>query len=114
MKAFKDVIDSCFTSKELLPDYEAKIDAFSDAVKLVKATHDMTISPKQHIICEHVKPFCRKFNAPLGKFSEHEVESCHYSFEKVWQRYLVKDYTNPQFAKEFLRAVIAFNSENMN
>ena len=69
---------------------------------------------KQHIICEHVKPFCKKFNAPLGKYSEHELESCHYSFDKVWQRYFVRDYTNPQFPIEFLRAVIAFNSENMN
>ena len=83
MRAFKGVADACFSSKQLLPDYGAKIAAFADAAYLVKQKHEMTISPKQHIIIEHVEPFIDKFKAPLGRFSEHELESAHYAFDKI-------------------------------
>ena len=113
MRAFKGVADACFSSKQLLPDYGAKIAAFADAAYLVKQKHEMTISPKQHIIIEHVEPFIDKFKAPLGRFSEHELESAHYAFDKIWQRTKVNDYKNPQFGKSLLKAVLTFNANNM-
>ena len=43
--------------------------------------------------------------APLGRFSEHELESAHYAFDKIWQ--------SPQFGKSLLKAVLTFNTNNM-
>ena len=114
LKSFDEVRKSCFSAKELLPDYEEKIDLYCNAVYEVKDKFGMSITPKLHIVMEHVKTWCKKFNAPLGKFSEQECEAVHYQFNALWtERFIVKDIYAPSYLDQLLKAVLTFNEENI-
>ena len=114
LECFGKMVESCFSAKELHPDFEAHIDEYCVAVHQVRNLFGMSISPKIHINMDHIKPWCQKFKVPLGKFSEQETESTHYEFHKLWSsRFLVKDPNAPSFLSKLLKAVLAFNERNV-
>ena len=48
---------------------------------------DISITPKVHILTEHVPDFCKKHGYSLGWYSEQALESCHYDFlRNCWER----------------------------
>ena len=65
LKAFNDVRKSCF-GKELLESFEMDIENFR------KAYMDLgiKITPKAHIIFDHVGDFCKRHGVGLGCWSE--------------------------------------------
>ena len=49
-------------------------------------------------------------NRSLGHDHEQSLEAIHADFDKVWNRYKVKDDTNPTYGPHLLRAVLNINA----
>ena len=71
------------------------------------------MTPKWHIILNHVPEWLKRNNKGLGQVSEQEVEDTHSQFEKVWAKYRVKSVSNPVYESNYFRAVTDNNTTNM-
>ena len=65
------------------PEYDTYIRKFKEVYKDL----GITITPKVHILTEHVPEFCKKHNNSLGLYSEQALESSHYDFlRNCWEK----------------------------
>ena len=67
------------------------------------------ITPKVHIIIDHLVDFCKRHGSALGPFSEQASESVHADFSQIWQHYRVAP-NHDRFADKLLSAVVKYNS----
>ena len=91
-------------------------DSISFGVKLAElmATFpSVRMTPKWHIILNHVPEWLRRNIRRLGQMSEQEVEDTHSQFEKVWSKYRVKSVSNPVYENNYYRAVTDSNTTNL-
>ena len=88
-----------------------KIDAFQDALVALDEMHKISITPKFHMICIHVKQYCQMTGKSL-QMNEQSLESSHSKFKKLVQRYAGSnpDTENPLYALNILRAFEVFDS----
>ena len=81
--------------------------------ELQKAFPSVRMTPKWHIILNHVPEWLMRNNRGLGQVSEQEVEDTHSQFEKVWAKYRVKSVLNPIYINNYYRAVTDHNTTNL-
>ena len=111
MRHFGDVIQACFKSNDLRADYWDTINRFKESFKVLKDKFGVSETPKIHEICVHVGEWCDENKTSLGSYSEHEVESIHSTFNKVWANYRVKDIQSEAFATNWYLANMQLNYE---
>ena len=104
-RALKCVKDACF-GFALHPNYKKAIDNFMFAYLGL----GIPVSPKVHIIFEHIAPFCEKYDKGLGWFAEHAVESCHYDYFPFWETSYKVSMNNPRYAEQLLNAIVMYNA----
>lgn len=104
LRAFNSVRKSCF-GENLLPSFKNDIKLFKVAYEALQ----ISVTPKVHIIFEHVPQFCEEKNCGLGKFSEQASESVHADFKKTWIHYAIPQ-SHEHFDEHLLQAVIKYNS----
>lgn len=109
MRDFGDVIQACFKTNDLRPDYWDAINKFKASFKVLKDDFGITETVKIHEISVHVGEWCDENQTSLGSFSEHEVEGIHSTFTKVWANYRVKDIHSESFAKNWYLANMELN-----
>ena len=109
-KAYSKVKKACF-GLQLDPDFEQIIDRFKDSLESLRELHDITVTPKFHMICIDVKKYCQMTNESL-KFNEQSLESSHKRFKKILLRFagMDPDTDNPLWPLHVLRALEVFNS----
>ena len=112
--AFKNlnaVKNACFGLK-LDENFEEIIDDFRDALVALGEMHDVNITPKFHIICIHVKQYCKMTNMSL-RVNEQSLEASHKKFTKLLLRFggLNPDTENPLYPLNVLRAFEVLNSD---
>ena len=109
-KAFHFVKKACFGLK-LDTDFEAIIDRFQKALEELRDLHHVNVTPKYHMICIHVKQYCKMTGESL-KLNEQSLESSHSRFKKIVQRFAGSDPNtdNPMYPLNVLRAYDVFNS----
>ena len=92
-------------------DYAAKIDEFRDALVALDELHKISVTPKFHMICIHVKQICQMTKKSL-QLNEQALESSHSKFKALVQRFagLNPDTDNPLYALNILRAFEVVNS----
>lgn len=69
----------------------------------------ISVTPKVHAVFYHVEEFCSKQQSGLGFYSEQAMESVHFEFKKVRDKYKVKE-SHPKYSTHLLKAVCEFNS----
>ena len=108
-KAFSWVKKACFGLK-LEPNFEEIIDEFKDALESLREVHDITITPKFHMICIDVKRICQMTGGSL-KLNEQALESSHKKFKTLLLRFagVDPDTDNPLWPLKVLRALEFFN-----
>ena len=89
--ALKSVIESCFRTSGLLPDYKDCLVRFERNAYKCKDSFGLSLVPKLHMIFDHVPYYCEKFGVSLGRYSEQELEASHSSFNKIWQNFKMKN-----------------------
>ena len=95
---------SCF-GKTLDPNFISYINSFKE----IFMSLEINITPKLHILFEHVPMFCQRKNQGLGIYSEQASESVHHDFNETWTRYKSRENTE-SYENRFKRAVINYNS----
>ena len=74
----------------------------------------MGVKDKAHIVFAHLADVLDKRQEALSQWSGEVVEACHdQAFEKVWQRYKVKNVASENHGKNLYRAVLEFNAFNV-
>ena len=108
LRCFKKVVDSCY-SFELRSSFREDIIKFKAAYLEL----DIPITPKLHIIFDHITPFCESHGKSLGIFSEQATESIHADFNKFWQKYKVTNIENESYRPALELAATAYNSKHL-
>ena len=86
-RAFDKVVSGCF-GLDLDPEYTNYITNFEEAYSAL----GISITPKVHIITQHIEEFLTKENSNrekkvgLGHFSEQSFESGHHDVKVLWER----------------------------
>ena len=80
---------------------------------LTDCHYQVSITPKCHILTQHVPQILEETGKGLGEGSEEVVEATHSKFEKIWAWYKVNNLEDPQHGENLLASVIDFNSMNI-
>ena len=112
LTSFRDVISSCF-GFVLDPYFKNVLARFRDNFQLLSSNFGVSITNKIHIISIHVQQFCELTGKGLGEYSEQETENAHTVFDDTWTRYKVKDCSSSFYHKQYFKATMDFNSNNV-
>ena len=109
-KCLHSIVISCF-GMELDSEFKKHIIEFKE----LYATLDISVTPKVHILIEHVPDFILKQGRSLGWFSEQALESSHYDFlNNCWEKQGYKRAIgHPDYAKNLMAAVTAYSSKHI-
>lgn len=105
---FNDVKTACF-GKLLDFDFNSKIIKFEQSYRAT----GLAVTPKAHIVFEHVPHFCNIKGVGLGFFSEQASEAVHHDFGMVWERYKVNSIEHPTYAPQLLKTTLKYNSDHV-
>ena len=110
LRIFYKIVESCF-GMDLDPDYKVYIKNF----KQVYSDLHIKVTPKVHILTEHIPDFCEKNNRSLGWFSEQALESTHHDFHvNTWKKQSYKrNLGHSNYASKLKDAVVSYNSKNI-
>ena len=72
----------------------------------------ISITPKVHILIDHIPMFCERKQTSLGPYSEQASESVHSDFRKTWENYKVSP-NNPSFGEKLLRTIVIYNARHL-
>ena len=79
----------------------------------------ISVTPKVHIVFQHVSEFLNIVNSGgekssfgLGYFSEQAFEAMHYDIKGLWERVKVSS-GHPEFGERLKAAVTAYNSKHI-
>ena len=111
LRCLYQVVESCFSSMSLDPEFESYIQKFKE----VYMDLGISITPKVHILTEHVPDFCKRHNKSLGLYSEQALESSHYDFlRNCWENQSYKrSLGHKDYAQSLKSAVISYSSKNI-
>ena len=112
LRAFRDVVDSCFRFS-LDPSYKQVCTKFRYQYKELQREFNITMPNKIHVMAVHVAEFCEKVERGLGEFFEQETENAHSYFDSILDRYRVKDISSKVYHVQYFKAVLNFNSNNV-
>lgn len=104
---FNKVRKSCF-GQDLVLSYKADIANFREAYLAL----GIPITPKVHIVLNHIIDFCESRGKGLGAYSEQATESAHYEFKKYFDRVRVSP-EHPEYPQHLLKAMLLMNSKNL-
>ena len=107
LKLLDLVKKGCF-SMNLEPDYKERVMNFKEAYLEL----EISVTPKVHMIFDHVIPFCELKEKGLGYYSEQASESVHYDFKTTWSNYSRK-MNDPKYGEKLLSAVVNYNSHHI-
>ena len=109
-KAFKDT----FFGNVLPSNYEEVAATFTASLSLLHTTMGFPITPKLHVMSEHVVEWVRRHGRALGEDSEQAVEAAHAIFAALWVSFCVKDDESAVYLVNGLKAILKFNADNTN
>ena len=91
MRALNNVKAACFTTDYLDPNYKEIIEEFEKCVKELHNKFNIGIINKWHILTKHVSQWIDKYQKPLGRYGDHELEGIHHRFKAIREkRFIVK------------------------
>ena len=70
----------------------------------------ISITPKVHLLCEHLEEVCEYYGFGMALLNESAGKAIHADFAKHYQGYAVKDQESDSYQKKLLHAVKTNNS----
>ena len=104
MTLFNVVVKSCFEN-ELDPNFLIHIERFRKSYMSL----GVRITPKVHVVFQHVGEFCKRKSEGLSKYAEQASESVHYDFYNVWKCFKCHE-THQDYADKLCSCVVRYNS----
>ena len=109
-RRFKDTFFGTF----LPSNYKDVATAFQAQLYLLHSTLGLPITPKLHMMAEHVLDWVDKHGRALGEESEQAVEAAHATFDTLWESFIVNDEASDIFLTNGCKALLKFNSDQTN
>ena len=113
LMAFKAFKDTFFTT-ELATNYREVAINFKNKLSLLNNILGVPITPKLHVMAEHVLEWVDKHGKALGQHSEQAVEAVHSTFDQLWGSFRVKDDQSEVYLRNCLKATLKFNADQTN
>ena len=112
--AFDKVRMSCF-SEVLIPSYKNDIIHFGNLYCNLKTPEGkfVDITPKIHVLLDHVPKFCERKGKGLGFYNEQASEAVHSDFLKIWNNYKVNDEDHPKYRESLNSAGLEYNQRHL-
>lgn len=90
-------------------ELDAAISLFAEAWK----NSEMSLTTKAHIVIDHLLDFViAKNSVNMKVYAEQSHEAAHAEFAKTWQKYCIKNISNPRYKQNLLRAVLDYNGSH--
>ena len=107
-------VNTAIFGLQLQPNWKQCLDQLRCVLLALNAATSFPITPKAHILMEHVGQWVERHGRALGKEGEQAGESLHH----FWKRSLesqgeVKDKQSQAFETNILRVLVKFNSDNV-
>ena len=102
------MVAACY-GQELHPDFEEKIEKFTEAYLSLK----INVTLKIHAVMHHVTKFCHLTSRGVGPWSEQSSEAIHHDFKQTWKRFKINNTQNKNYGKHFLQAVSTYISQHL-
>ena len=96
-----------------VPLYKEDLENFEENAKKLLEEFKVSMTPKYHILIDHVPQVVEKTGRGLQEGSEEVVEATHSKFDRFWARYKVMDFEDPQHGTNLLACTTDFNSTNI-
>ena len=114
MRDLKEVYRIAHT-KDVDPNHREIVKKFENSVMILHKEYQVPITPKLHIIFEHLPEFFEYTGKTLRKRTDQTVESTHSKFDKFVKihNYQVRDVESDKAGENLLKAVKHFNSYNL-
>ena len=110
---FKKFKDTFFGT--ILPTNFVELAAgFKTKLNLLHTVGKVPITPKLHIMAEHVIQWVEKHGRALGEDSEQAVEASHASFDELWGSFRVNDDSSEAYLVNGKKAILKFNVDHSN
>ena len=102
-------------AKELKECFAEVIDEFTLNYLSLNVNHNLSITPKVHIIINHLKEYCVSTGLSLGRCTDKIVESVHQVVNSRFtnSKYYVKYHKSDKHGKKFYEGMIHVNSYNL-
>ena len=113
LSEFKKLKD-CLFGIALPSNYKEVVANFKAQLTLLKTTQGLPITPKLHVMEDHMVQWVDKHGRALGEESEQAVEAIHATFATLWQSFLVKDDDSDVYLVNGLKAILKFNADQTN
>jgi hypothetical protein len=105
---FKKVVHACF-GQDLDENFPAFIKEFQETC----CSLPITVTPKLHIIFNHIPEFIKRNKKALGIFSEQALESAHCDFQQFWNTRFKRQISHPEYSDHLLKSVVEYNSKHV-
>ena len=114
MRDLKEVYRIAHT-KDVDPNHREIVKKFENSVMILHKEYKVPITPKLHIIIDHLPEFFDYTGKTLRKRTDQTVESTHSKFDKFVKihNYQVRDVKSDKVGENLLKAVKHFNSYNL-
>ena len=109
------LIDESVSGKTLNDRYETSISQFAKNVEVLRKNFKFKLTPKIHIICDHLKDYLSSTGQPLGITTDQLVENMHQHVDKTFRKsgYFVKDIHSDAHDRKLLKGTIHLNTYNL-
>ena len=106
------VVESCL-SLDLDPEFESYIELLKESYKKFILYFGLSVTPKFHMIFDHIVPFCKEKQSGLGIFSEQASESIHHDFNESSWKHFKLSINNANYEKELMNSVAHYNAKHL-
>ncbi len=91
------------------PEFENDVSTFEETFMGAMRTHNLWMSPKEHVLVHHVPEYVSRTGIPLGPTSEQALEIQHRFFDIFCHRFQVNCTESPVFRERLLNTVLHYN-----
>ena len=113
-RVFKE-LNEAVCGKLLSANYKSVFKNFRETFMFLHTTYGLSLTPKLHIIFDHVEEYIDESGKSLGFVTDQTVEAAHQIVDKRFKSsgYFVNNVSNPAHGTKLLKGILHVNSYNI-
>ena len=101
--------------KILKPTYKTILREFSEVIHTLQENYNLSITPKLHIVIDHLQTYLDETSKSLGECTDQTIEALHQVVNRTFtnSKYYIKYLDSEKHSEIFLDGIMHVNSYNM-